>query len=121
MSDLSKSQVNKAGKVLRRWARGDLTDPSRDRDARDILLAFRALHEVPLTKATMGLRSVVGTEGCTVEVTQRLKRIPTIIDKLRREPTMQLASMQDIGGCRSVLDGIDEVRRVQSRLSTNRP
>jgi len=48
----------------------------------------------------MGLRSVVGTEGCTVEVTQRLKRVPTIVDKLRREPTMQLASMQDIGGCR---------------------
>ena len=121
MSPPSKSQVNKAGKVLRRWARGEMTDPSAQRAALDILLAFRAAHEVPLTKANMGLRSFVRTEGCRVEVSQRLKRVPTIIDKLTREPTMQLANMQDIGGCRSVLDSIDEVRRVQERLSKTRP
>ena len=34
---------------------------------------------------------------------------------------MQLANMQDIGGCRAVLNSIDEVRRVQSRLARNRP
>jgi hypothetical protein len=32
---------------------------------------------------------------------------------------MQLANMQDIGGCRAVLGSIDEVRRVQRRLSRN--
>lgn len=69
----------------------------------------------------MGLRSVVQTERCTVEVSQRLKRVPTIIDKLVREPTMQLANMQDVGGCRAVLNSIDELRRVQQRLSDNRP
>ncbi len=45
----------------------------------------------------MGLRSMVRTERCQIEVSQRLKRVPTIIDKLLREPTMQLANMQDIG------------------------
>jgi hypothetical protein len=30
----------------------------------------------------MGLRSVVKTEQCQIEVTQRLKRVPTIVDKL---------------------------------------
>ena len=109
--------MNKAGLVLRRWAHGELTDPSAPRAALDVLLAFRAAHEVPLTKANMGLRSVVRTERCRVEVSQRLKRVPTIIDKLTREPTMQLANMQDIGGCRSVLDSIDEVRPVQERLA----
>lgn len=34
---------------------------------------------------------------------------------------MQLATMQDIGGCRAVLASIDEVRKVQRRLSKNRP
>jgi putative GTP pyrophosphokinase len=86
-----------------------------------VLLDHRAAHRVPLTKATMGLRSVVRTEQCEVEVSQRLKRVPTIIDKLGREPTMQLANMQDIGGCRAVLNSIDEVRRVQRRLARNRP
>lgn len=121
MTAPSKSQVNKAGKILRRWTRGELTDESAQREALQILLAFRAAHEVPLTKANMGLRSVVHTEKCQIEVTQRLKRVPTILDKLTREPTMQLANMQDIGGCRAVLDTIDEVRRVQKRLSRNRP
>lgn len=91
------------------------------RGALAVLLAHRAAHRLPLTKATMGLRSVVATERCAVEVSQRLRRVPTILDKLVREPTMQLASMQDIGGCRAVLESIDEVRRVQRRLSRNRP
>lgn len=114
------SQVNKAGKALRAWwndalETDDIVEPYR------VLLRYRAAHQLPLTKATMGLRSMVTTEGCKVEVSQRLKRIWTIIDKLDREPNMQLATMQDIGGCRAVLASIDEVRRVQRRLTKNRP
>jgi ppGpp synthetase/RelA/SpoT-type nucleotidyltranferase len=121
MEQLTKSQVNKAGKKLRRWALGELTDAVTHQAALDVLLRFRAAHKDPLAKATMGLRSMVRTERCRVEVTQRLKRVPTIIDKLGREPTMQLANMQDVGGCRAVLQTIDEVRRVQKRLAKNRP
>ncbi|HTO00092.1 MAG TPA: hypothetical protein VL068_05395 [Microthrixaceae bacterium] len=117
----SKSQVNKAGKILRRWARGELGSEDSYRNALGVLLEHRAAFRTPLTKATMGLRSVVRTEICEVEVSQRLKRMPTIIDKLVREPTMQLSSMQDLGGCRAVLNSIDEVRRVQYRLLKNRP
>jgi len=57
------------------------------------------------------------TEGCRVEVSQRLKRVPTILDKLRREPGMALSWMQDIGGCRAVLDSIEEIRRVERRYT----
>lgn len=121
MPEPSKSQVNKAGRSLRRWARGELVSVDEHQSALAVLLDHRAAHRLPLTKATMGLRSVVKTEQCEVEVSQRLKRVPTIIDKLVREPTMQLANMQDIGGCRAVLNSFDEVRRVQRRLSKNRP
>jgi putative GTP pyrophosphokinase len=69
----------------------------------------------------MGLRSMVKTESCPVEVSQRLKRMITIVDKLGRQPTMALSKMQDIAGCRAVLNSIDQVRRVQKRLSKNRP
>lgn len=119
--DPSKSQVNKAGKVLRKWGRGGFVSQQERDAALAVLLAHRAAHRLPLTKATMGLRSMVTTERCQVEVSQRLKRVPTILDKLIREPTMQLSSMQDIGGCRAVLRSIDEVRRVQRRVSKNRP
>jgi putative GTP pyrophosphokinase len=117
----TKSQVNKAGKTLRAFTQGQSVSNSKRRAALEVLRRFRAAHATPLTKANMGLRSVVQTEGCRVEVSQRLKRVATILDKLTREPTMQLANMQDIGGCRAVLDNIDEVRRVQKRFSKNRP
>lgn len=107
--------------MLRRWARGELLSSDDHDRALAVLLDHRADHRVPLTKATMGLRSVVRSEQCVVEVSQRLKRVPTILDKLVREPTMQLANMQDIGGCRAVLNSIDEVHRVRRRLGKNRP
>ncbi len=120
-SPLSKSQVNKAGRVLRKAFGESSTLDERVPWALDVLVAWRAAHQYPLTKSNNGLRSMVRTEGCQVEVSQRLKRVPTIIDKLERHPTMQLATMQDIAGCRAVLASIQELHRVQRRLSKNRP
>lgn len=107
---------------MRRWMRQEVQlDDPRLAAAFQLILDYRAAHQYPLTKATTGLRSMVKSEGCTVEVSQRLKRINTIMDKLRREPTMGLATMQDIGGCRAVLNSLDEVRAVEHRLKKNRP
>lgn len=117
INKLTKTQINKSGKVLRKWWADDLPVDAAVGQAFRVLLRYRATHQVPLTKATMGLRSRVQTAGCAkLEVSQRLKRIPTILDKLQREPTMQLANMQDIGGCRAVLENIREIRAVQKRL-----
>lgn len=118
----STSQVNKAGRLLRHHYHGrELLDSDRLSAAIDVVLRFRAAHQAPLAKANMGLRSVVHTTRCErVEVSQRLKRVPTLIDKLRREPNLALATMQDIGGCRAVLASVDEVRRVEARLKKNR-
>jgi putative GTP pyrophosphokinase len=122
MAGLTNNQVDKAGRTLRRWLRGELPLEHGIEPAIETLLRFRAVHQYPLGKATMGLRSVVRTERCErLEVSQRLKRAPTIIDKLEREPTLSLARMQDIGGCRAVLSSIEELRRVEARLKKNRP
>ncbi len=43
----------------------------------------------------MGLRSAVSAEQCDIEVSQRLKRLPTILDKPQGEPEMSLPRMQD--------------------------
>lgn len=120
----TKSQVNKAGRTIRQFVRQD--DPTSDEllarlsAAVDVVQAHRAAHQYSLSKATMGLRSVVRTERCELEISQRLKRLPTIMNKLFREPTLQLGNMQDIAGCRAVLGNIDELRRVQRRLQKNR-
>jgi ppGpp synthetase/RelA/SpoT-type nucleotidyltranferase len=118
---LTTSQVKKAGRTLRHWRSGQDVDQLAVNDAFDVLVAYRAVHSLPLVKANNGLRSMIRTAGCEVEVSQRLKRIPTILGKLVREPSLPLSSMQDIGGCRAILETVDEVRRVEARIRKNRP
>lgn len=118
---LTKSQINRAGRVLRRWLRKELVPPEKVEAAFAVVREFRASHQYPLLKANMGLRSAVQAERCgRLEVSQRLKRMDTILDKLLREPSMGLAEMQDIGGCRAVVDSTRELRRVERRLRKNR-
>jgi putative GTP pyrophosphokinase len=124
VAEPSKSQVKKAGSTMRKFFRGEL--PGHDAVDRamaavETIEAFRAAHATPLVSANNGLRSMLRTERCPVEVSQRLKRMTTILDKLRREPTLALASMQDIGGVRAILDDVAQIRRVEARLMRNRP
>jgi len=118
--------MNKAGAVLRSILFPDsasmMRTPKTDADftllaeAFDVLVGWRAAHARPLQAATMGLRSRVSTAKCSqVEVSQRLKRIPPSLDKLRREPAMRLGRMEDVGGCRAVLRDLYEVHRVLDR------
>lgn len=126
---VSKTQVNRAGEIIREFAAhiraGTVDEFMRSHTVEEITSAdeivrhFRACHQSPLTSATMGLRSMVTTEGCALEVTQRLKRYGTMIDKLQRQPAMNLSRMQDIGGCRAVLNSVDEIHRVTRRLRKN--
>ena len=106
---------------MRRAMRGDDVTPEELDQAIDTVMRYRATHQRPLVTANNGLRSMVRSERCQVEVSQRLKRFPTILNKLVREPTLPLSSMQDIAGVRAVLNSIDEVRRVEARLKSNRP
>ena len=82
---VTSSQVNRAGRVLRElWRARDLSlVGERERRAWETLVSFRAAHGRALIKANNGLRSMLRTEGCAVEVSQRLKRVPSIPEKLR--------------------------------------
>ena len=118
----SKRGIDRAGKLLRDALVGEAPVLSgyELEEAAAVVEGFRAAHSVPLLKARMGLRSCVRSEGLeAVEFGQRLKRMPTIIDKLRRLPTMKLSSMQDIGGCRAVFSTQAEVAQVQERFMRN--
>ena len=64
---------------------------------------FRSDHRRPLTQVAAALRHYLQPHSEQIIVAQRLKRLRTIVDKLRRHPSMSLARMQDIGGCRAVL------------------
>ena len=117
----SLGDVRRAGDVLRQALLAKVPIPSADevRHARLTAEAYRSAHASPMHAAYMGLRSCLITEGFDADLSRRLKRLPTIEDKLRRLPRMDLSSMQDIGGCRAVLDNEEGVARVVSRFCAN--
>lgn len=76
MSGLSKTQVRKAGKVLRRLAVGELVDLAEAERAFEVLMRYRREHAEALTKATMGLRSRVRTAGYPAVVVSGSRSAP---------------------------------------------
>lgn len=117
----SLGDVRRAGDVLRQAQIAHGQTPTLDevRRAREVVEAYRSAHVAPMHAAYRGLWSCLATEGFDLDVSRRLKRLPTIEDKLRRLPTMDLSSMQDIGGCRAVLTTQDQVQRVVERFCAN--
>lgn len=119
----SKSQINKAGGFWREFFHDPFID---EHDGLELpeaarrVWAWRGSFQVPLTKVAAGLRQFVKSESTQIIVAQRLKRLPTIIEKLSRLPDSQLARMEDIGGCRAVLPGgRSEIEGVLRRIRKN--
>jgi hypothetical protein len=72
--------------------------------AGDILDAWRAAHQVPLARFTPVLEESARAVFGDAVVVSRLKRAPTILDKLQRLPRLPLWQYQDIGGLRAIVD-----------------
>ncbi len=115
----SSSQVKRAGSLVRR-ARREGVDSACSlaalAEAIQTIEQHRATFKTPLVTANNGLRSMVRTLGLDGKVTQRLKRMATILDKLSREPTLALDRMQDIGGCRVVLPRRTDVLELAAHI-----
>lgn len=92
-------------------------------EARRVITGYRDMHRYPLTKVTMGVRSMVhtATRDDTLRPGQRFKRLDRILGKLLRYPHMRLSQMEDIGGCRVVLPTLLDVQRVQRRIHRQWP
>lgn len=79
-----------------------------------VLENFRASHAYIINTFQMNARRHAASVRSTVG--QRLKRRNTIIDKLRREPSMPLYAMQDIAGCRIILNDQTDLYTVRNSL-----
>jgi ppGpp synthetase/RelA/SpoT-type nucleotidyltranferase len=99
--------INRAGKAL-------VTNPT-DEHSQHIVSEWRACHAYPINTFQATLRDKLHKLNldATSLVAQRLKRMPSIVDKLKRFPRMNLVQMQDIGGLRAVVDCIVDVRKLQ--------
>ena len=103
----SKGAVNRAGELLR--ARAPIVGP----DA-DALENWRASHNAVLNTFQAILRGRTKAKG--IVVAQRLKRRATIVDKLDREPKMQLARMDDVAGCRLIFADVKSLRDFRGKF-----
>lgn len=112
----SKSQVMRAGQAY-----VDPRTSSIDREvARGIIDNWRSSHSFPLNTIQINLRSRSTFVDAESLVAQRIKRLPSIRAKLERFPSMNLARMQDIGGCRSVVGTQEDVFAVTKSFLSGR-
>lgn len=108
----SKSEINKAGKTI-----ADKNSSKKERqDALKILNNWRSSHAYPLQVIASNLRN----KNPNSIVVQRLKRLDSITGKIERFPKMDLYRMQDLGGCRVIVNSIDEVYSAIKRYKNSR-
>lgn len=104
----SKSEINRAGQSLVDAKPGT----PEYKNALKIVNEWRICHAYPINTFKATLRKKVSHYREPI-VAQRLKRLPTIIDKLQRYPDMNLARMQDIGGVRGIVNSVPQVKSLQ--------
>ena len=86
-------------------------------DALEKLSNWRASHAYPLTVIQKLLSRRANKIDKKVLVAQRLKRSPSIINKLKLYENMKLHRLQDIGGCRAILVDIDKVYKLRDDIT----
>lgn len=108
----SKSEINRAGSII--------ADSSSSKEEYDnalmVLNNWRAAHAYPLQVICNNLRS----RNQNAIVVQRLKRLESITGKIVRFPDMNLYRMQDLGGCRVIVDTIDQVYKAVEEYKNSR-
>lgn len=118
----SKSRVNKAGREIRLGCSGETRE-----EEIEIIQNYRETHLYPL----MLIKNHIFQWSRKVDkksiVARRLKRLPTILDKLER-PTLdgksanaiQLTRMHDIGGCRAIVANLSNLKELHKALTKSK-
>jgi hypothetical protein len=88
--------------------------------AMDVLSNWRAAHAYPMHSLLMTLRQQSVAVDSKAIVVQRLKRTPSIVEKLSRYPEMKLQRMQDISGCRAIVSTVRDVEQLSSKITNSR-
>lgn len=113
--EYTKRQINDAGNTIRR---DDSTEEELD-FATTVIDNWRAAHAYPLHVIYIHLRRMTRTRR-DILVVERLKRLDSIIGKLKRENGMDLWRMQDLGGCRFIVPTVDEVFAFAEKYKNSR-
>jgi len=103
--EYSRREVNRAGEIF--------LDPNSGDTERDYALSvinnWRTSHNFPLNTFQMRLRKIAKSINPDSLIAQRIKRLASIRLKLQRFEGMNMAQIQDIGGCRAIMKNMSEV------------
>ncbi|HCQ4312813.1 TPA: hypothetical protein OKS20_005257, partial [Escherichia coli] len=114
---VSKKEVGRAGDRL--VSQQALAVKYKEEDVQ-ILHEWRMLHLYPLNKIKFYLEREAIALNKNSLTSSRIKRLPSIVTKLSRFPDMKLNKMQDLGGCRAILDNIEQVYELVEKINTSR-
>lgn len=112
--EYSRNQIIKAGKTIKKEC-----TPAEEEKALRIIDNWRAAHAFPLQVIYMHLKKMASSNN-NIIVAQRLKRLDSIVNKLKREPSMSLWAIQDLGGCRFIVSSIDDVYNYSDKYRNSR-
>jgi ppGpp synthetase/RelA/SpoT-type nucleotidyltranferase len=101
----SRSQVDKAGEILLK--------NDNDEWSNTVLTNWRACHGYPVNTFQATLRKRLEHVDNKALVAQRIKRTPSIVNKLRRFGSMRLSQMQDIGGLRAIVGSLVQLDKLR--------
>jgi ppGpp synthetase/RelA/SpoT-type nucleotidyltranferase len=110
---VSKATLDKAGRIL--GGRQEIAT-EQDLEVEDVFDQYRKSHLQPLSETTLELQHWLTQYGSAYYIAQRLKRKPQILRKLRRF-SVRLTQLQDIGGCRIIVQTNADVDRLLSFLN----
>lgn len=112
--DYSKAAIDRAAKLVLPWWAHNAPEPPGQELAQAFMVIqnWRTSHALPLLTFRMGLSNRARRIEPGAIIAQRLKRVSSVLNKLAREPHMQLSQMQDLGGCRAILSNLDGVEHV---------
>lgn len=108
----SKKEINQAGSIIA----NPLSADEERNNALIVLNNWRSAHAYPLQVICNNLRF----KNPNAIVVQRLKRLDSIIGKIERFPNMNLYRMQDLGGCRVIVDTIEQVYNAIDKYKKSR-
>ena len=113
--EYSRNQIIKAGKTIKK---PQITYEEKEH-ALKVIDNWRASHAFPLQVFYMHLKRIASVDS-NIIVAQRLKRLDSIVAKLEREPSMSLWNIQDLGGCRFIVNSIEDVYKYYNKYKSSR-
>jgi len=104
----SKTKIDSAGDSL-----VALAPNNSNRDAAiQIISNWRSCHTYPLYRIRRTLEKMAHTVSNNVSIVSRIKRLPSIKTKLEQKGVRRLSQMQDIGGCRAIMQTISDAHQL---------